>query len=109
MGTMPATQQCIHCGKQIRRNSPRCPYCREEQAGVRPLAVASRKTHTAGNFRSGLLLMLLAAAVHYFAGGYSPLVLPEEISSPLLTYLAPVLFVSGLVMSLWAFFQRVRA
>jgi hypothetical protein len=104
-----ATQQCIHCGKQIRRNLRQCPYCREEQGAAQPIAAAAQRTPPAGNFRNGLLLMLLAAAVHYFAGGFSPLVLPGEISSPLLTYLAPLLFLSGLAMSLWAFFLRVRA
>jgi len=109
MGPEATTQQCSHCGKLIRRHSRQCPYCREEQAGVRPVSAAPQKAHTYGHFRSGLLLMLLAAAVYYFAGGYSPLTLPGEITSPLLAYLVPVLFLSGLAMSLWGFFLRVRA
>ena len=109
MGAEAAMQQCIHCGKPIRRHLRQCPYCREEQGSVRPVSTAPQKANTYGHFRSGLLLMLLAAAVQYFAGGYSPLALPGEISSPLLTYLAPLLFLSGLAMSLWGFFLRVRA
>jgi hypothetical protein len=102
-------QQCIHCGRQISRRLRQCPYCREAQAESRSAATAAPKIQTRGRFRSALLLMLLSAAVHYFAGGYSPLVLPDEIRSPLLGYLAPLLFLSGLAMSLWAFFLRVRA
>jgi hypothetical protein len=108
-GREHGTQQCIHCGRQIRCNLTQCPYCREAQAERRPLANTRPRTQTNGRFRSGLLLMLLSLAVHYFAGGYSPLVLPGDISSPLLTYLAPLLFVSGLAMSLWSLFLRVRA
>ena len=108
-GREPETRQCIHCGKQIRRGLMQCPYCREAQPEYRSAPTASPKIQTAGHFRSGLLLMLLSAAVQYFAGGYSPLVLPGDISSPLLTYLVPLLFVGGLAMTLWGFFLRVRA
>ena len=105
-------QQCIHCGKHIRRHAKQCPYCREAQAEVRPTSssVSGRaRTQTAGHFRSGLLLMLMSAAIHYFAAGYSPLVVPPEVSSPALTYVAPALFVLGLALSLWGFFLRLRA
>jgi hypothetical protein len=103
------TQQCIHCGKLIHRHLRQCPYCREAQAEHRLPAATPRKVPTQGHFRGGLLLMLLSAMVHYFVGGYSPLVLPSGISPPVLTYLVPALFVSGLAMSLWGFFLRLRA
>jgi hypothetical protein len=102
-------QQCIHCGRRIRKHVKQCPHCREAQAEHRPAAATPPTIRTTGHFRSGLLLMLLALAVHYFAGGYSPLALPDDISSPLVTYAVPVLFASGLAMSLWGFFLRVRA
>ena len=102
-------RQCIHCGRQIRRHLKQCPYCREAQAEHRPSSASPQKIQTRGYFRSGLLMMLLSAAVHYFAGGYSPLALPNDISSPVLTYLVPVLFLSGLAMSLWGFLLRIRA
>jgi hypothetical protein len=108
-GAAAETQQCIHCGRRIRKHLKQCPYCRETQSEHRPSSSARQSIRTTGHFRSGLLLMLLSLAVHYFAGGYSPLVLPNEISSPALTYLVPLLFVSGLAMSLWGFFLRVRA
>jgi hypothetical protein len=103
-------QQCIHCGKQIRRNLKQCPHCREAQAEQRPAATPRpRQTNAPGHFRHGLLLILLSGVIHYVAGGYSPLVLPDNISSPLLTYLAPVLFVGGAFLILWGFFLRMRA
>jgi hypothetical protein len=107
-GQQPETQQCIHCGQQIRRYLLQCPYCREAQAEHRSSATSAPKIQTYGHFRSGLLLMLLSAALHYFAGGYSPLVVPSEISSPVLTYIAPLVFLGGLLISLWGFFLRVR-
>jgi hypothetical protein len=108
-GREPEMQQCIHCGKQIRRNAKQCPYCREAQAERRPAQASGPRIQTTGHFRSGLLLLLLSAAVHYFAGGYSPLLLPGDIGSPMLTYLAPLLFLGGVAMSLWSFFLRIRA
>ena len=106
----PQLRQCIHCGKQIRRGLPQCPYCRETQSEYRPAATATPqvRAQTSGHFRNGLLLMLLSAVAHYFAGGYSPLTQHNEIS-PLLTFLTPALFVAGLSLSLLGFFQRMRA
>lgn len=108
-GRETETQQCIHCGKRIRRGVTQCPYCREAQAEQRPVSTAPPSIQTRGHFRHGLLLILLSGVVHYFASGYSPLALPGDISSPLLTYLVPLIFVCGLAMSVWGFFLRVRA
>jgi hypothetical protein len=102
-------RQCIYCGKHIRRSLTQCPYCREAQSGVRALAAASPRAARGGQFRSGLLLMLLSAVVHYFAGGYSPMALPAEFSSPVTTFFVPLLFVSGLGLTLYGLFLRVRA
>jgi hypothetical protein len=101
--------QCIHCGRLIRRHLQQCPHCREAQAEQRLSPADPRKAPTHGHFRSGLLLMLMAATIHYFVGVYNPLLLPSDISAPILRYLVPVLFVSGLAMSVWGFFLRVRA
>jgi hypothetical protein len=100
--------QCIHCGKLIRRHLRQCPYCREAQAEQPFSMAAPRKIQTQGYFRSGLLLMLMAALIHYFVGGYNPMVLPSDIGSPVLMYVVPALFLIGLAMSLWGFFLRVR-
>ena len=107
-GRPAKTQQCSHCGRQIHRAVKQCPYCREAQAESRPSLASAPRIQPTGNFRSGLLLMLLSAVAHYFAGGTSPL-LPGETSSRLLSYMVPVLFVSGLAISLRGVFQRLRA
>jgi hypothetical protein len=104
----PQMRQCNHCGKQIRRGLAQCPYCRETQSEYRRTTPPPQPARTSGHFRNGLLLMLLSAAAHYFAAGYSPLTQPNEIT-PLLTFLTPALFVGGLFFSLWGFFQRMRA
>jgi hypothetical protein len=101
--------QCIHCGKLIGRHLRHCPYCREAQGERRLPSVASSKAPTQGHFRSGLLLMMMAATAQYFLSGNNPLLLPNEMNAPLLRYVVPTAFVSGLAMSVWGFFQRVRA
>ena len=101
-------RQCIYCGKLIRRNLRQCPYCREAQSEVRAPAAARQQAGSGGRFRSGLLLMLMAAVIQYFASGYSPMALPNQISSPAITYLVPLLFLSGLGLTLYGVFLRVR-
>jgi len=99
-------RQCIYCGKHIRHDLTQCPYCRETQSEVR-LAAPSR-TAKGSQFRSGLLLMLMSAVIHYFAGGYGAMDLPIPINSAPATYLAPLLFLSGLGLTLYGVFLRVR-
>ena len=48
--------------------------------------------------------MLLAAVIHYFAGGYSAMQLPYPIQPVVTVYLAPVLFLGGLGLSLYGFY-----
>jgi hypothetical protein len=100
-------RQCIHCGKPIRRGLAQCPYCREAQTEV---SVTSKpvKTGSGGHFRTGLLLILLAGIIQYFSGGYSPLELPDQLTSPALTYAVPVLAVAGVAMILYGIFVQIR-
>jgi hypothetical protein len=100
-------RQCMYCGKHIRRDLTQCPYCREMQSEVR--LAAPFRTAKGSQFRSGLLLMLMSAVIHYFAGGYSPIALPVPINSAAATHLAPLLFLSGLALTLYGVFLRVRA
>ena len=102
-------RQCVYCGKHIRRDLRQCPHCREAQSEVRGPSAAPTRAVSGGQFRSGLLLMLMSAVVQYFAGGYSSMALPPQFSSPATTFFVPLLFVSGLGLTLYGVFLRVRA
>ncbi len=103
-------RQCMYCGKHIQRNLRQCPYCREAQSEPRETASYSApRALSGGQFRSGLLLMLLSAVLQYFAGGYSPMALPIQFTAPTTTYFVPFLFLTGLGLSLYGVFLRVRA
>jgi hypothetical protein len=101
-------RQCIHCGKLIRRGLAQCPYCREAQTEV-SVTAQPIKTGSRGYLRLGLLLILLAGVVQYFAGGYSPIELPPEITSAAVTYAVPVLGVGGAVLILYSLFQKMTS
>jgi hypothetical protein len=55
------------------------------------------------------MYMLLGAVIYYFAGGYSALSLPFPLNPLVTNYLAPVVFLGGLGMSLYGFFLRIRS
>jgi hypothetical protein len=59
--------------------------------------------------RQGLLCILLAAVVHYFAGGYSAMQLPYPIQPIVTVYLSPLLFLSGLGLSSFGLYVRLTA
>jgi hypothetical protein len=52
--------------------------------------------------------MLLAAVIHYFAGGYSPMELHLAIIQPLTAYLSLFLFLSGLGLTLYGVYLKNR-
>jgi len=85
-----------------------CPYCREAVPQVR----LTRRVGSDGRaqIRRGLLFMLLASFVYYFAGGYGqPLRIPVEIVPAVTNYLLPLLFLSGLGLSIYGLFLRARS
>jgi len=49
--------------------------------------------------------MLLAAVIHYFAGGYSAMQLPFPVQSIVTVYLSPLLLLSGLGLTLYGFYS----
>jgi hypothetical protein len=102
-----ATRQCVHCGKPVRTDLRQCPFCREVIPEV-------PRTHRHGSdgrreIRRGLLYMLMAAGIYYFAGGYSAIKLPVTIVPAVTTYLAPLLFFGGLGLSLYGVVLRFRS
>ncbi|MDE3169268.1 MAG: hypothetical protein KGL75_03920, partial [Acidobacteriota bacterium] len=98
---MPA-RQCPFCGKMISVTHSHCPFCREAVPPVPGSQAAVRHSvsfDSGGNrkLRQGLLYMLLAGVIQYFAGGYaSPLKVPVHIQPVVTSYLVPLLFLSGL-------------
>lgn len=108
-GRQPSqTRQCAYCGKQIGVQLTQCPFCREAV----PQVQLSRRRGPDGRqqTRRGLLCMLLAAVGYYFAGGYgAPLRIPIEIVPAVTNYLLPLLFLSGLGLTLYGLVQKLRS
>ena len=102
------TRRCAYCGKPMSAQLTQCPFCREAVPQVRltPRSGADGRTQ----MRRGLLFMLLAAVIYYFAGGYgAPLRLPVEIVPAVTNYLLPLLFLGGLGLSVYGLFLRVKS
>jgi hypothetical protein len=102
------TRGCPYCGKQIRAHVERCPFCREAVATsrtvVRPFAAKGRAM-----IRQGLLYILLAGVIHYFAAGYSGVALPVAVPSMVTQNLTPILFLCGVSLGLYGVYLRARS
>ena len=102
------TRQCAYCGKPIAAHLTQCPFCREMVPQVR----LSRRSGADGrrHIRRGLLYMLLAAVIYYFAGGYgAPLRFPVQIVPALTNYLLPLLFLGGLGLTVYGLFLKIKS
>jgi hypothetical protein len=100
-----ATRQCPHCGKAVFDRMTQCPHCREALGAIpQRRGDSARMIEGRGKIRQGLLCILLAAVVHYFAGGYSAMQLPYPIQLIVTVYLSPLLFLSGLGLSSLGFY-----
>ncbi len=108
-GIKPATARtCVYCGKSFAAHLNRCPFCREEVPEVRLSRV--RGPDGRAQIRRGLLYMFLAAVIHYFAAGYSaPLQVPVFVIPLVTNYLTPLLFLSGLGLSLYGLYLRIKS
>lgn len=101
-------RQCAFCGKRIAAHLRQCPFCREMVPQVR----LSRSLSGAGrqHVRRGLLYMLLAGVIYYFAAGYAkPLEIPVTIQPAVINYLAPLLFLGGLGLALYGFLLKAKS
>ena len=106
-GQAGATRQCVHCGKPVRTHLGQCPFCREMIPDVpRPRHLGSDGGR---EIRRGLLYMLLGTVIYYFAGGYSEIKLPLTIPPAVTAYLSPLVFFSGLGLSLYGVVLRFRS
>ena len=85
-----------------------CPFCREAV----PQVQLTRRSGPSGRqqMRRGLLYMLLAAVIYYFAAGYAaPLWLPVQVLPVVTNYLLPLLFFGGLGLSIYGVFLRFKS
>jgi len=101
-------RQCAFCGKRIAEHLNQCPFCREMVPQVR----LSRSSSVAGrqHIRRGLLYMLLAGVIYYFAAGYAkPLEIPITIQPAVNNYLAPLLFLGGLGLTLFGLLRKAKS
>ena len=104
-----ATRECPYCGKMVLDQLTQCPFCREALPEVRRPRPASASPAGKDNMRRGLLFMLAAAVIGYFGGGSSPLALPVTVPPIVSNYLSPLLFLSGLGLTLHGAYLRYRA
>lgn len=104
---MSATRECPFCGKSVYVRLTQCPYCREPLPAVPQV----RESSTDGGLqiRRGLLCVLLAAVIGYFAGGYSPLQLPIPVLPIVVKYLSPLLALSGIGLALHGWIINFRS
>ena len=101
-GDFLPTRQCPYCGQPVHGSLAECPHCHETIPELRADAPAPRRSEAGRRIiRRGLLCMLLAAVIHYFAGGYSAMQLPFPIQPAVTVYLAPLLFLAGLGLTLY--------
>ncbi len=84
--------------------SNQCPFCREMQPEVK--FWRHERPDARHKVRQGLLFMLLAGAMYYICGGYSPFTLPFEVPSFVTVYLIPLLFLAGFGLTIYGLFLR---
>jgi len=88
-----------------------CPFCREAV----PQVQLSRRNGTGWrrHVRRGLLYMLLAGVIHYFAGGYGAPIFKIPLPAPVMPlvtqYLTPLVFLGGLGLTVYGLFLKIKS
>ena len=104
------TRQCAYCGRNIGATLNQCPFCREMQPQVRLSTSRSGRAEGRQMMRRGLLAVLLAGVIHYFAAGYAmPLQLPVDILPIVTNYLSPLLFLGGLGLTIYGLIVSAKS
>ena len=100
-----ARRQCAYCGTFVGETVETCPNCRE----AIPVRVELHKGPAAGGaeLRRGLLYMLLAAVIFYFARPESGLPIPFHVPDMVPTYMLPLLFLLGLGFTIFGGMRRI--
>lgn len=104
-------RQCAFCGKRIAGHLNQCPFCREMQPQMPNVRLSSASSSAGGQkMRRGLLYMLLAGVIYYFAAGYAkPLEIPVAIQPAVVNYLSPLLFLGGLGLTLYGLILKAKS
>ena len=103
-------RRCVFCGKPIATHLAQCPFCRE----AIPQVQLSRSVGPDGRhqIRRGLLYMLLAVVIHYFAAGYGhpiQLPLPAPVLPLVTQYLTPLVFLGGAGLTIYGLILRFKS
>jgi hypothetical protein len=102
-----SVRQCVYSGKPVANHHSHCPHCREAVPKVR-LAPSSAPATKGGQIRRGFLYMILGLIVRYVASRADGLNLPISVN-PTVSYLAMMLLLGGLALTLYGFFAKVTA
>ena len=97
-------RQCGFCGRMSPIGLAECPHCHETFPELPQ--VRKRPRSDGGQLRRGLLYMMLAGVIHYFAAGYSSMRLPIDIPPMVTQYMTPALFLLGLAFGLYGIVTR---
>jgi hypothetical protein len=101
-------RECPFCGKIVSERLTQCMHCRETLPPAPQIPNDSEK-EGGSQIRRGLLFMLLAAVIGYFAGGYSSLKMPLLVLPILGEYLSPLLFLAGLGLAIHGYYLQHKA
>ena len=103
-------RQCAFCGKPIGGHLHQCPFCREMQPQMPNVRLSSSSGAGGKQIRRGLLYMLLAGVIYYFAAGYAkPLEIPIAIQPAVVSYLSPLLFLGGLGLTIYGLILKAKS
>ena len=104
-----AMRPCVFCGKPIGAHLNRCPFCREAVPEMRLAPGSVVRTGGREQMRRGVLYMLLAGVIHFFAAGYSGMTLPIAVPPLVTGYLSPVVLMAGSGLLLYGIYLRYRS
>jgi hypothetical protein len=98
------TRQCPYCGMSVAAVRTECPHC---HAVLPEIQVTQRRNmHADTEIRKGLLYVLMAALINYFAGGYSAMQSPLPIEPIVTTCLSPLIFLGGIGLALHGYYLQ---
>jgi len=101
-----AKRECPYCGKMVYDQLTQCSYCREKLPETRQPRSAIASPAGGDRIRRGLLFMLAAGVIGYFASGASGWTLPVQVLPVVANYFSPLLFLGGLGLSLHGLYLR---